>query len=247
MSEWGTDLPFAPVPMWVAELPISDRAARLYMLLAGMRDYGTGQASYGRKLLSKKLRCSLDSLDRAKAELEKHEAISVERGQADNGTLARNVYTIHRIPPANRTGAATPIAAQQRLPDSRTGAAMNENLLDESASVSKGWAPQTVSKQRVTKLEQEWTDSLLDLFNERAGKKFSGKSWRESIIRRLREHSDMDLTDHTRLVEEQFAHPWWQGDPSPNVIWGNDRAFDRAVNGVGKKQDEPVVDDYTRA
>lgn len=231
MSEWDTDLPFAPVPMWVAELPISDRALRLYTLLSGMRDYGTGRASYGRKLLAKKLRCSDDSLDRAKKELEDHGAITIERGVANGGAIPRNIYMVHRIPPANRMGAGTPIAAPERVADSRTGAAMNENLLDEKSPSSPGRDPRTIGKVRVTDAEHDQVDTLLGLFNELAGgKRFAGKSWRESIIRRLRDHPELPLDEHEALVRFQFEHPWWKDDPTPNVIWGNDRVFDRTLN-----------------
>lgn len=230
-----TDLPFAPVPLWVADLAISDRALRLYVLLAGMRDYGTGQASYGRKLLSKKLRCSLDSLDRAKGELERHQAISVERGLAAGGQIARNIYTIHRIPPDSRTRAATPIAGGERLPDSRTRAATNEKKgFNENPPTSKRQpgALKTVDGEKVTDDEREKGTSILAIFNELSGKRFAGKEWLRAIIMRVREHPEMTLDEHRTVMTQQFAAPWWNGDPTPSVIYGNGKVFDRALNGV---------------
>jgi hypothetical protein len=142
MSELRTDLPFAPVPLWVIELPISDRALRLYALLAAMRDYGSSQAKFGRSLLAKKLGWSLDKLDRAKAELEHYNVISVER----NGQ-ARNIYTVHRIPPwefGHRDSAASDVAAQEQLAAdqrpscSRDSAAQDEKKENENQSYIRG-------------------------------------------------------------------------------------------------------------
>lgn len=246
MSEWGTDLPFAPVPMWVLELKISDRAVRLYALLAGMRNYSTNQTSLGRKLLAKKLRCSDDSLDRAKAELESTGAISVLRGVSDTGQLARNVYTIHLIPPANRTDAALPIPAGERARDTRTDAATNERPLNESSSSSTGWLPKSVGGLAVTDQEREWTDALLAEFNTVLGKRFAGKDWRTMIVRRMREHPEMDLAEHVALVKHMTGSPWWKNDPTPAVIWGNGKTFDMGLNRVTSDQDRHNEDRYTK-
>lgn len=250
MSEWGTDLPFAPVPLWVTELPISDRAVRLYTLLAGMRDYGTGKASYGRKLLAKKLHCSDDSLDRAKAELETHGAITVERSVAKSGEIARNVYTIHRIPPGSRTGAGTPIPAPERVVGSRTAAATNEKkenetllLLDEEGAQRAWNGPATIGGTKVKKEEAALASEILAAFNEASGKKFAGREWLASIVRRIREHPDVSLKRHKEIVSEQFEHPWWKDDPTPSVIYGNGKTFDRALNSAkGRKRERR----YTR-
>lgn len=99
-----------------------------------------------------------------------------------------------------------------------------------TARARPGWLPQSVGGLPVTAKEAEWTDSLLDVFNEVSDKRFSGKSWRESIVRRLREHPEIGLDEHEAIVRGQFERPWWKGDPTPSVIWGNDRVFDRALN-----------------
>jgi hypothetical protein len=249
LSEYRTDEAFAIVPMWLIESKVSDRALRLYALLSGMRDYGTDMATVGRKLLASKLGCSDDTLDRAKAELEKVKAISVERGQAEDGQIARNVYTIHRVSPGTRNGAGR-VAAPVRV--GGTDAARLP-FMDESSSSSSetkkakptSRLPKTVGGQKVTEAEHDLVDALLARFNERAGgKSFSGKEWREAIVRRLREHSGMAADEHLGLIDRQFARPWWKGDATPSVIWGNGRVFDRAVNGAQGPQAEE--DRFTR-
>jgi hypothetical protein len=209
-----------------------------------MRDYGTDMATVGRKLLSKKLRCSEDSLDRAKAELEKIGAITVER-RANGNQIPRNVYTIHRTHPDSRTDAAMPIAAQERLPDSRTGAAMYESTsLDEKSSSSSkgGKSPQQVAGKKVTVREHDLTDEILKAFNERSGKNFAGAEWRRAIIGRIREHPEVTLDRHREIIEQQFAAPWWKGDATPAVIYGNGKVFDRALNSI---QAVPKTRKYT--
>jgi hypothetical protein len=261
-----TDLPFAPVPLWVLELPISDRAKTLYGLLSGLRDYQTDQASYGRKLLAKKLRCSEDSLDRAKAELEKHSAISVERGEVGPGGFPRNVYTIHRIPAAIRMAAARDLAAQERGASTRTGAATNENYKNEieittttngaheqiafggiDVHESPAQLVKTVAKMKVTGEEYAMAEAVLATYNAvfTPVRSFSGKEWLKDIIGRLREHPELALDEHRDVMEKMHAHPWWTDTPTPAVIYGNGKVFDRALNQEPPKDDG--MDAYVKA
>lgn len=248
MTEYRTDEAFGPVPLWLLKLDISDRAVRLYALLSAERDYGTDMATLGRKKLAEQMRCSLDSLDRAKAELETVGAISVVRG-SENGSLAKNVYTIHRVSPGSRMGAATPLAAPER-PSSRTGAA--SSLQSESSSSSKraGRAPSQISGKRVTPAEEEFAVAVLAVFNEISGRKFASKEAIGKIVLRHREHPELSVDQHRALIKVQFEHPWWKGDPSPSVIYGNGDVFDRAVNGVrgvgnNVRDDDPETDWYS--
>jgi hypothetical protein len=245
VSEYRTDEAFAIVPVWLIESKVSDRALRLYALLSGMRDYGNDMATIGRQALATRLGCSTDSLDRAKSELEKLGAITVERGKVVAGQIPKNVYTIHRVRPGSRTAAATP--------GSRTPAAMGQDsgqipLIDESSSSSSpatARMPKQVGGKRVTEAEHDAVDQLLARFNERAGgKNFAGKEWRESIVRRMREHSELTMPEHLALIDRQFERPWWKGDPTPSVIWGNGKSFDRALNGA--QGAEPEEDRFTR-
>lgn len=252
MSEYRTDESFAMVPMWLIESKISNRALRLYALLSGMRDYGNDMATVGRKLLASKLDWSGDTLDRAKAELEKAGAISVERVPR-TGQIPMNVYTIHRVSPGTRKAAAQgskQVAAKVRVGGN---AAETLPLMDESSSSSPetkkakptSRLPKTVGGQKVTEAEHDLVDALLARFNERAGgKSYSGKEWREAIVRRLREHSGMTADEHLGLIDRQFERPWWKGDATPSVIWGNGRVFDRAVNGA--QGAPPEEDRFTR-
>lgn len=88
---------FAMVPEWILDAEVSDRAIRLYAVLARFAD-GSGRAWPGRALLAKRVRCSKDSIDRAMAELVAVGAIT-KRGRVDAaGDQTSNLYVVRHTP-----------------------------------------------------------------------------------------------------------------------------------------------------
>lgn len=127
--------PFAVVPEWLLVGPeVSDRAVRLYALLALMADRGTREAFPARKTLAQRLGgCSLDSVDRAVDELAAAGAITkYERYRDGRRERSSNLYVVHLAP--------GDVAARMRLrggagaaTGSRTGAAPGtRTTLDQS-------------------------------------------------------------------------------------------------------------------
>ena len=115
VSEYET---FARLPEWVLNAPLSDRAVRLFAILLRYADQG-GTAWPSRATLARRLRpapsplpaawrpLSVDSVDRAVAELVAAGAVRVERNGGKPGDPFRsNTYRLLR--PPSRTGAATP-------------------------------------------------------------------------------------------------------------------------------------------
>ena len=100
-DEVTTDLRFSIVPHWIIKHDISDRALRLYSVLAGFADSETNQAFPGRTRLSKELRCSLKSVDRAVGELEAIGAVR-KKQRVKDGHYQSSLYTVVRIDPASR-------------------------------------------------------------------------------------------------------------------------------------------------
>ena len=84
------DRKFAIIDEWVLNLPISDRALRLYVLLVRYADNHTHRAFPSRETLANRLNCSKASVDRATQELIDQGAIS--KTQRMNSSL---VYTVH--------------------------------------------------------------------------------------------------------------------------------------------------------
>jgi DNA-binding transcriptional MocR family regulator len=112
--------PFAITPEWVLDASISDRAVRLYGLLGRYAD-ANGSSFPSRRTLADRLRCSVDSVDRAAKELVTVGALQIAARRTDSGDQTTNLYRlIHAAPVRTPLGtvAATPI---------RTPAAQNEN------------------------------------------------------------------------------------------------------------------------
>jgi predicted transcriptional regulator len=85
---------FAIVDEWVINLDISDRAFKLYAILARYADNDTHKAFPSRDTLAERLRCSKASVDRAVLELVDAKAIQ-KRHRAYNSVL----YTVLIDPP----------------------------------------------------------------------------------------------------------------------------------------------------
>jgi len=91
-----TDIRFSIVPEWVLDAPVSDRAIRVYTILARYADNDTLQAFPSRLLLSERCRCSVKSVDRAVEELMTVGAIDKQRRVKD-GHYQSSLYTVKRV------------------------------------------------------------------------------------------------------------------------------------------------------
>lgn len=90
--------PFALVPEWVLNLPISDRAVRLYGVLSRFADNETGECWPSRQTLWTRLGCSERSLDAAVKELQAHGAIIKQKRPREDGQAGyqTNAWTVIR-------------------------------------------------------------------------------------------------------------------------------------------------------
>ena len=100
--------PFTILPEWLLDLPLSDRAIRLYGVLGLYADRRTGHAFPARKTLAARLRCSLNTLDRARDELVEAGALRVEPRHRDNGSLTSCLYTVVQVCPSPTRGERVP-------------------------------------------------------------------------------------------------------------------------------------------
>lgn len=99
------DLTFSIVPDWLLDSDLSDRAVRLYAVLASYADNRTGRAFPSRATLAKRLRCSVGTVDRALAELVASEAVTKQARTSDGGSQTSNLYVVRRgAPPVTRGG-----------------------------------------------------------------------------------------------------------------------------------------------
>lgn len=123
MSTRSDTGPFCMIPVWVLDLPISHVALRLYAIHADWADRG-GEHWHGRKALSERLGCSLDTVDRAHTELVKHRALRVTNRLSDRGDPSQNRYQVCRVHP----GVAAPVRLPSRM-DAATGSRMDAALI----------------------------------------------------------------------------------------------------------------------
>ena len=96
-----TEARFSIVPEWILDANVSDRAVRLYAVLARYAD--TEHTCFpARATLAERLRCSTSSVDRAINELVDADIITVKRRGGEPGTgWTSNLYTLRVSPPVN--------------------------------------------------------------------------------------------------------------------------------------------------
>lgn len=93
-----TDVRFSIIPEWLLDMDVSDKAIRLYAVLARYADNDTQNAFPGRTLLARRLKCSLKSIDRAAEELITQGAVS-RKQRVKDGKYQSSIYTVHRTGP----------------------------------------------------------------------------------------------------------------------------------------------------
>jgi hypothetical protein len=116
------DVKFSIVPEWIIDSGCSDKALRLYVVLARYADNDKSTAYPGRGTLAKRMGCHRASVDRAVDELVKLGAIT-KQVRVKDGQYQSSLYTVRRLPPSrtyaatpSRTHATTPVAPVQRPP-----------------------------------------------------------------------------------------------------------------------------------
>lgn len=117
MSKLYTE-PFAMVPEWLLDTRVSDRAIRLFAVL-NRHANEKGRAFPGRRTLAEKLRCSLDSVDRATQELLDAAALVKSprfRTTGDRGQTANDyhLWPLRRGGRTDAAGLASPVRPQER-------------------------------------------------------------------------------------------------------------------------------------
>jgi hypothetical protein len=106
MTNLHTEVRFSIVPEWVIDADISDRAVRVYAILARYADSETLQAFPSRETLAKRARCHWRSIDRAIDELVKLGAVT-KTHRKNGDAYQSNIYTLRRVLPRLSGGTDT--------------------------------------------------------------------------------------------------------------------------------------------
>lgn len=250
--------PWAVVPEWLLDADVSDRAVRLYAVLARYADNSTREAYPNKRTLRRRLRCSDDSVSRARAELVDAGALIVtpRYEESEDGAGRRqtsNHYVVLRVPP--RTAAeGAPRSTAGVSPRTAAGARTRTTKELEPVELETHGAdialvrlpgPRTADKKLVTDAELALAWDVLREWNRTAGQDLRAHDWLTKIILRCREYPEATLVDHTLIIETALKHPWWKGPATPSVVYGNGAQFERSVQAVrahmGENDDERLA------
>jgi hypothetical protein len=221
--------PYARVPEWLLYAQVSDRAIRLFAILARhARSDGTG-ADPGRTRLARLLGCSLSTLDRARRELEAVGAIEVDRSRVTTwGDQDTNLYRLRSDRPTGLV--LSDETLQQRIDpvvardegrlvagDEQTRAISNESQMNETAPYSP---PRAVDE------EERDIDLLLEAFYDEAGYPEAETRSEFRLHRRaMREIRDVGGTpDDVRAAVEAWLTKYDRDTLNPKVLtkwWGS--------------------------
>jgi hypothetical protein len=193
---------FAIIDEWLLDLDISDRAVRLYAVLARYADSETHKAYPSRSTLAERLRCSKASVDRASQELV--DAGAMTKKQRHNSSV---IYTLQVSSPLQRgvisddEGGYAPVMRGVLTSDDLTITTELEPLEREPIN----YLETQKSNTRNHKLPDDWypSDRLLDMF---------ATKW---------PHVDRDFEI------EQFIN-YWHAEGKTKADW--DRAFQVWMN-----------------
>jgi Helix-turn-helix domain len=219
-----------PVFTWVLDHSEERLGNRLVLLALAEHAHDDGTKAYpSNATLMKRTRLSERAVRDALRALERSNAVECYE-TLRNGT---KVYRI--VGPFNVNGGSPRRGQNPPGAESGSQTAPEPSVTRQKRSSSSkraGRAPTMIGGKRVTDDEESFALSVLAIFNAVSGKRFGSKEALGKIILRHREHPDLAAEDHERIIREQFERPWWSGDPSPAVIYGNGEVFDRALNGV---------------
>lgn len=177
MTDKMTNTRYAVVPEWILDSDVSDRAVRLFGVLDRFAGVNDG-AWPSRSTLAKRLKnCSVDSIDRALAELEEIDAITVERRKRADGSFTSSLY---RLWPTNMelvtTGHHSGHLAAPMPPPSRTDAETGGSNPSEgtsektSSSVDDGLA-------KVSRIETLFTTTVWEHYPRKSARKAALKAF----------------------------------------------------------------------
>lgn len=121
MGSITTDIRFSIVPEQVLDADISDRAVRIYALLARYADNDTGKCFPSRETLAKRAKCHVRSVGRAIDELIEIGAVEKNHRKDGNG-FTSNLYVVKKVVTGAPGGRApTPEGRAQAPEGSDTG------------------------------------------------------------------------------------------------------------------------------
>jgi len=170
MQQITTDIRFSIVPESVLDAEISDRAVRIYAILARYADSETGKCFPSRETLAKRARCHWRSIDRAIQELIEIGAIE-KHHRKDGDSYQSNLYVVRRVLTGQSGGTDTGVTGvlTPQSPPTDTGGnltrttelePLNREPLNEKFAQFWSLYPRRVGKTAAKKAFDKAVDSV---------------------------------------------------------------------------------------
>lgn len=231
------------------------------LMLADFVDSGeSGMAWPSHDTLAKRAHCSVRTVRNALAEAEG--AGEIQRlGTSESGTVIWQLTAEDLALPSG--GSAKSVEGSADFADKVVVASSAQlGLLQEEQPFtlkvqgdSGSVPPSSVAGKRIRPDEWHMAVTLLQRFNELAGKKWEPRTTTgdhnpkvTQIIMRIRENPEITLEEHLAILDRNFKAPWWDGEPSTVGVIYNPETFPRAVvcTGVTKRPATARSSHYAR-
>lgn len=214
--------------VWVFNESAAELGPRLVLLVLAEHAHDDGTNAFPSvETMMRRTRLSRRSVQGALRKLEAEGQIEMT-GTRDSGT---NVYRLLMEGGAISARGGADNDAEGAQISTRGGAdsAPDPSRTKDLEPSSLGRLPKTVGGKRVSVVEADLAVAVLAAWNAQTGQRNTSREWLEKILRRIREHPDLDLDAHAALIADALAHPWWKDAPSPSVVYGNGAIFEKAI------------------
>ena len=232
------------VMSWVLQHSEEKLGARLVLLVLADRAREDGTNAWPSvESIARDARMSRRQVQRCLRDLEANGAITAT-GKHDSGTT---IWGVNMTPggatSTTEGGVRTTPEPSEDQPSGVTANAVTHREprkvtlsgeRREGGTVVARWettyvAPITVDRKPVTAEEAQLAAMILHAWNTVTGQHLRAKEWLGKIVMRVREHPELTRRDHEEIIRRALADPWWKGDPSPSVVYGNGAVFERAM------------------
>jgi len=199
-------LPFQQIPNWVFESAVSATAIKLYLVLRKNGDNKRGVSFWSRKKLAEQMRCSINTVDRAKTELIGIGAICYINRKNDTGDWTSNLYHLHTSTTfkcnylAPKMGAGSPI-------NSGTGSPKNVALTNNHIELRTNELPRTYGSET-----HQACNLLADLIQANGSRRPQVTDRWLTDMERLHKIDERSWEQITKAIEWCQADDFWRGN-----------------------------------
>lgn len=109
--------------------------------------------------------------------------------------------------------------------------------------------PATVNRKPVKDDEYRLASLALAEFNRQAATNYTSSEWITKIVGRIREHPRVTVEGHAAVIVSVLnGKRWWDGDPSPSIVYGNAALYERNLHAAARPPDpnRPLTSDDVR-